>query len=129
MEEEELKNEEQLAAEARAELKAKVQKKRDAQLAREKAVGLKQIHWRYREREDIVVFRKLLQEADLSFQHFCDACVQAFIRGDRAILQVIRDWRILGDMYKESLSKSPLSVRERMALLDQIEKEDPKKQS
>lgn len=78
---------------------------------------------------------KLLRDEGIGFQTFVDACMQAFMRADPSIMNVINDWKQLSEVPKEYQDLYTLSHRERMAIqqeLDKIKTEgdiDPRKEA
>lgn len=84
----------------------------------EKERGIGKLAVRLHE-NDKRLLQKLLEDADITYQDFAEACVQAFLRGDPAALKIIKDWRLLNELPKEHLDRYTLSHRER----DQIAKE------
>lgn len=75
-------------------------------------------------RNDKALLTKLLSDEKLSYQSFADACAQAYLRGDPAIIKVIKDWRTLNEIPKDLQDRYTLSHRERAKILDDIAAED-----
>lgn len=75
---------------------------------------------------DHIMLKKLLRDDDLSFQRFTEACVMAFLRGDPHMLKVIKTHKELHDVPEDDKRFAVLSYRERMALLDELEKSEAK---
>jgi hypothetical protein len=102
-------------------------------VATEKERNIQKINFRLHT-NDKLLFTKYLEDANLTYQAFMDACMQAFLRGDPAIMKVIKDWRVLNEIPKEHLERYTLSHRERAEIakeLEQIESEqdiDPRRQ-
>lgn len=86
----------------------------------EKERGIERCNFRIHA-NDKVVFQKLLRDYDLNIQRFADACVQAIIRGDPAILQVIKDYKELQKVPKDDLKLYQLSHRERKDIFEELE--------
>lgn len=70
---------------------------------------------------DKALFMKLLEDSNLTFQSFSEACMQAFLRGDPSIMKVIKDWRVLNTIPKENLERYTLSHRERAEIMKELE--------
>lgn len=70
---------------------------------------------------DKVLFMKLLSDGDMTFQSFSQACMEAFLRADPAILKVIKDWRDLSTVPKDYQKLYTLSHRERDAIQKELE--------
>jgi len=70
---------------------------------------------------DHKMMKKLLIDEGISFQMFTDACCQAFLRGDRIIIQLLHTYKDLITVPREEKDSYNLSHRERSKLLDEIE--------
>lgn len=99
-----------------------MKKKDGTRYSTEKEKGVFQMQYRLH-RNDKVLLKKLLRDDNLFFQTLIDATVQAYLRGDPAILTVIQDWRDLNVVPDEVLKKGGvlLSRRERLDIMKQIE--------
>lgn len=95
----------------------------DVAFATEKERGIERCNFRIHA-NDKIVFQKLLRDERLNIQKFADACVQALIRGDRAILQVLQDYRELSKIPKEDLKMYQLSKRERKDIFEELERKE-----
>lgn len=94
----------------------------------EKERGIHQMHYRVHPNDKILI-QKLLRDDKMSFQTFVDACCQAYMRGDPALLQVVQDWKDL-NLLPEDVVKGGgviLSRRERMEIMRQLEEETKRK--
>lgn len=78
-------------------------------------------HYRVNKTDEAVMV-KILGDAGFTFQAFVEACVQALLRGDPNMMKVMKDFQVLRDIPKESLSEYIISHRERTALLEEFEK-------
>lgn len=87
----------------------------------EKELGIQQIPFRLHI-NDHKLLKKLLTDEGMKFQTFVDACVQAYLRGDPLMLKFIKDWKELNSIPKEFRGMYTLSHRERMNILDELEK-------
>lgn len=83
--------------------------------------NIKQVPFRMH-MNDKAMFFKLLGDANLSFQQFGVACMEAFLRADPAIMKVIKDWRALSQVPKDQLDRYTLSHRERDDIQKELEK-------
>jgi len=75
---------------------------------------------------DEKLFMKLLDDDNITYQFFADACAQAYLRGDRSILKVLKDWKDLTTVPVEHRELYTLSHRERSLIqkeLDEIQAE------
>lgn len=73
---------------------------------------------------DWKLLRKLLTDEKMTFQTFVDASVQAYLRGDPAIIKVIRDHKDLSSVPSDYKDKGVLSRRERDRILDELDAAD-----
>lgn len=69
---------------------------------------------------DHTVLKKMLSDEDLTFQSLVSAAVEAYLRGDPAILKVLKDYKDLNTIPKEVRNQYSLSHRERQAVLDEL---------
>lgn len=82
---------------------------------------------------DKLLMLKLLNDDRMTFQSFVEACMQAYLRADPAVMTIVKDWRTLNEIPKEHKDLYTLSHRERadvMRELEQIQIEreiDPRK--
>ncbi len=76
---------------------------------------------------DHKAMKKLLEDDEISFQVFADACFQAYLRGDPSILKVIKDHRLMRELSaeipKNEIHKYVFSHRERQEAMEKLEKE------
>jgi len=86
----------------------------------ERFKNIRQIPYRMHA-NDKVLMHKLLRDEGVSFQTFTDACVQAFMRGDPAMMKVIQDWKELNLIPKDKLDLYTLSHRERQLIQRELE--------
>lgn len=82
--------------------------------------NIKQIPFRIHA-NDKVLFMKLLSDGGMTFQSFSQACMEAFLRADPAVLKVIKDWRDLSTVPKDYQDRFTLSHRERDAIQKELE--------
>lgn len=76
------------------------------------------IHW-----HDKAVLQKLLKEDKISFQELMDAFVKAYMRGDRAAMQIVKGRLDLRGVPEKVSGQYTLSQRDRQKMLDEIENE------
>jgi hypothetical protein len=88
----------------------------------EKDLGIRQIPFRIHV-DDYALLRKMLFDDGMKFQFFVDACVQAYLRGDPAMLRFVKDWKMMSEIPREKKAMYMLSHRDRQALLDEFEKD------
>jgi hypothetical protein len=86
----------------------------------ERLKNIRQIPFRLH-MNDKILFMKLLSDADLTYQSFSQACMEAFLRADPAVMKVIKDWRDLSTVPKDHLERYTLSHRERDAIQKELE--------
>ncbi|MHB8407786.1 MAG: hypothetical protein ACYDHY_06685 [Acidiferrobacterales bacterium] len=90
----------------------------------EKQKNIQQIPFRLHT-NDHKALKKLLVDEEMGFQTFVDAAVQAYLRGDKAILKVLQDYKDLNTIPKEQREAYNLSQRERGKILDELEATKP----
>lgn len=86
----------------------------------EQAQGIRQIPFRIHAHEK-TAFQVLLRGDRLTFQEFVDLCVQAYMRGSKEMIDLLREQKSLAAMPKEISERYTLSRRERAGLLDAID--------
>jgi hypothetical protein len=73
-------------------------------------------------RADDAILSKILSDEGMTFQAFIDACTQSLLRADPNMLKVMKDFKMLLDIPKETIGEYVFSQRERTSLLEEFEK-------
>lgn len=99
-----------------------MRKKDGTRYITEKERGIHQMPYRLHH-NDRVLLKKLLRDDEMTFQSLVDAAVQAYLRGDPAMMRVMQDWKDLNILPEDVMKNGGalLSRRERMELLKEIE--------
>lgn len=81
---------------------------------------LKQVPIRFHT-NDYAILRQLLSQDGMSFQTLVTALVDGYMRADKDIMRVIKDWQEMNEIPKDVKDRYSLSQRDRRAILDEIE--------
>ena len=91
-------------------------------MATEKEKLIKQMPYRIHLHEQVLL-KQLLRNDELRFQQLIDAFVQAYMRGDREALRIVKVWKDMNIVPEELREQYVMSHRERADILKQIEEE------
>lgn len=89
----------------------------------EKEQLIKQIPYRIHLHEKTLLYQ-LLENEGIKFQQLIDAFVEAYMRGDKQALHIVKTWKDMNIVPEELKDRYMLSQRERSDILSEIEKEE-----
>lgn len=70
---------------------------------------------------DYAAMRRLLHDDHLTVQSFLSACVDAYVRRETTMVNVVEEYRKLIEVSQDNVSGSHMSKMDKRALFDEIE--------